>query len=125
MARLNIGEKAMSYATLMVHLQLGQPNKALLKITADLAGRCKAGVIGIAVCQPMRIIYNDGYVPGDIFEQDRKEIDEQTKAAEAEFRVALGGRIGPIEWRSAVTYQPLSTYLANEACCTDLVITGV
>jgi nucleotide-binding universal stress UspA family protein len=125
MARLNIGEKAMSYATLMVHLQLGQPNKALLKITADLAERCKAGVIGIAVCQPMRIIYNDGYVPGDIFEQDRKEIDEQTKAAEAEFRVALGGRIGTIEWRSAVTYQPLSTYLANEACCTDLVITGV
>jgi nucleotide-binding universal stress UspA family protein len=115
----------MSYATLMVRLELGQPNTALLKITADLAERFKASVIGVAVCQPMRIIYNDGYVPADIFEQDRKEIDEQTKAAEAEFRAALGGRIDTIEWRSAVTYQPLSTYLANEVCCADLMITGV
>jgi nucleotide-binding universal stress UspA family protein len=115
----------MSYATLMVHLQLGQPNNALLKITASLAERFEASVIGVAVCQPMRIIYNDGYVPADIFEQDRKEIDEQTKAAEAEYHAALDGRIETIEWRSAVTYQPLSTWLANEACCADLVITGV
>jgi nucleotide-binding universal stress UspA family protein len=115
----------MSYATLMVHLQLGQPNNALLKITASLAERFKASVIGVAVCQPMRIIYNDGYVPTDIFEQDRKEIDEQTRAAEAEYHAALDGRIDTIEWRSAVTYQPLSTWLANEACCADLVITGV
>jgi nucleotide-binding universal stress UspA family protein len=115
----------MTYATLMVHLQLGQPNTALLKTTASLAERFKASVIGVAICQPMRIIYNDGYVPTDIFEQDRKEIDEQTKAAETEFHAALDGRIGTIEWRSAVTYKPLSTWLANEACCADLVITAV
>jgi hypothetical protein len=41
----------MSVATLMVHLELGYPNRALLKITAALAERFHAGVIGIALCQ--------------------------------------------------------------------------
>ena len=64
----------MSYATLMVHLQLGRPNQALLKLAGDLAVRLRAGVIGIVACQPMRIIYDDGYVPGDIIEHDREQI---------------------------------------------------
>jgi nucleotide-binding universal stress UspA family protein len=115
----------MSYVTLMVHLELGQPNTRLLMITGNLAERLHAGVVGIAVCQPMRIIYNDGYVPGDIIEQDRREIDDAIKSAEAEFRAVVGRRIAPVEWRSAVTYASLPEYLANEARCADLVITGV
>jgi nucleotide-binding universal stress UspA family protein len=115
----------MGYATLMVHLELGHKNTALLNIAGDLAERLHAAVIGIAVCQPMRILYNDGYVPGEIIEQDRKEIDDEMKAAEAEFRTALSRRIGVTEWRSAVTYTSLSDHLAKEARCADLVITGV
>lgn len=115
----------MSVATLMVHLELGHPNTALLKITAALAERLHAGVIGIALCQPMRIIYNDGYIPPDIFEQDRKQIDDEIKAAEAEFREVLTGRAATLEWSSAVTSMSLSDYLADESCRADLVITGV
>jgi nucleotide-binding universal stress UspA family protein len=115
----------MSYATLMVHLELGRPNTALLRVAGDLAGRLHAGVVGIAVCQPMRIIYSDGYIPGDIIEQDRQEIDDQMKTAEAEFHAALDSRIPNVEWRSAVTYKPLSEYLAMEARCADLIVTGV
>jgi nucleotide-binding universal stress UspA family protein len=115
----------MSYATLMVHLELGHPNTALLKITGELAERLHAGVVGVAVCQPMRILYNDGYVPGDIIEQDRKEIDDQIKVAETGFRAAMADRISTVEWRSAVIYTSLSEYLAKEARCADLVITGV
>jgi nucleotide-binding universal stress UspA family protein len=115
----------MSYATLMVHLELGNPNPALLKITGDLAERLGATVIGIAVCQPMRIIYNDGYVPPEIIERDREQIDEDISAAEAEFHAALDSRAAATEWRSAVTYDSLSEHLATEACCADLVITGV
>jgi nucleotide-binding universal stress UspA family protein len=115
----------MTYATLMVHLELGRPNAALLGITADLAERLRASVLGVAVCQPMRIIYNDGYVPGDIIERDRKQIDDEIKAAEAEFRAALAGRAATIEWRSAVIYTSLSEYLATQARCADLVVTGV
>jgi nucleotide-binding universal stress UspA family protein len=82
-------------------------------------------VIGIAVCQPIRIIYNDGYVPGSIIEQDRQEIDDEIKAAEAEFHAALDARVASVEWRSAVSYKSLSELLAKEARCADLVITGV
>jgi nucleotide-binding universal stress UspA family protein len=115
----------MSYATLMVHLQLGSPNTAVLKIAGDLADRLRANVIGIAVCQPMRIIYSDGYVPGDIIEQDRQEIDDEMKATEAEFRAAMATRAATIEWRSAVIYTSLSERIAKEACCADLIITGM
>lgn len=111
----------MSYATLMVHLEIGHPNTGLLRIAGDLAGRLNASLVGIAVCQPMRILYNDGYVPGDIIEQDRQQIDDDMKAAEAEFRAAFPGG----EWRSVVTYKSLSDNLAKEARCADLVITGV
>jgi nucleotide-binding universal stress UspA family protein len=115
----------MSYATLMVHLQPGQPNAALLKLAGDLAERFHATVTGVAVCQPMRIIYNDGYIPGDVIDQDRRQIDIELAAAEAEFRAALTCRVSGVEWRSAVTYVALSEYLAKEARCADLVITGV
>ncbi|HBK07325.1 MAG TPA: hypothetical protein DDZ81_15975 [Acetobacteraceae bacterium] len=111
----------MSYATLMVHLEIGHPNTALLQLAGELAGRLNAGLVGIAVCQPMRILYNDGYVPGNIIEQDRQQIDDDMKAAEAEFRAAFPGG----EWRSIVTYKSLSDSLAKEARCADLVITGV
>ena len=115
----------MSYATLMVHLELGHPNTTLLNVAGDLAGRLDANVIGIAVCQPLRIIYNDGYVPDSIIQQDRQTIDDEIKVAKAEFHAAMNVRIANSEWRSAVTYRSLSEHLAREARCADLVITGV
>ena len=112
----------MGYATLMVHLELGRPNTALLKVTGELAGQLKADVVGIAACQPMRILYNDGYVPAEIVEQDRLEIDDEMRAAEAEFRAAFGAAC---VWRSAITYTSLAAELAKQARCADLLITGV
>lgn len=115
----------MNDATLMVHLELGQPNTALLTLAADLAERLHASVMGVALCQPMRILYNDGYVPSEIIEQDRQQIDDDMKVAEAEFHAAMDSRVAGVEWRSVVTEQLLSAQLANEACRADLVITGV
>jgi nucleotide-binding universal stress UspA family protein len=113
------------YATLMVHLELGRPNTALLQVAGGMAERLRAAVIGVAVCQPMPIIYNDGYIPSDLIDQDRQQIDDEMKTAEAEFRTALAGRAEISNWRSIVTSISLSTQLANEARSTDLVITGV
>ena len=115
----------MSYATLMVHMELGRPNIGLLKIAAELAGRLQAGVVGIAARQPMQMIYGDGYVSGDLYQQDRDEIVKELNAAEAEFRAALQGQVAFVEWRSAQMYAYLADYLANEARCADLVLTGV
>lgn len=117
----------MTYATLMVHLELGHSNAGLLQITGDLAERFHAGVIGIAACQPMQIVYGagEGYVSGDLIEQDREQTEKEIKEAEAEFRSALQTRVETLEWRSTVMFAPLSDYLAREARSADLVITGV
>jgi nucleotide-binding universal stress UspA family protein len=109
----------------MVHLELGQSNAGLLGVAGDLAQRFEAGVIGIAMCQPMQIIYSEGYVPADLIVEDREQRDKQIATAEAEFRNALQARIGRIEWRSAVTPDPLADYLAREARSADLLITRV
>ena len=114
----------MNYSTLMVHLQLGRSNTGVLQIAADLAERLKAGVIGIAAGQPMLMFYGDGFVSGDVFDQDRKVLDAEMKQAEAEFRAALEHCGGPVEWRSSVVFALLSDYLAREARSADLVITG-
>lgn len=115
----------MTYATLMVHLDLGRSNAGLLQIASDLAVRFHAGVIGIAACQPMQIVYGDGYVSGDFIEKDREEIERQMKEAEAEFRSALQPHVGTLEWRSTVTFETLSDYLARNARSADIVITNV
>ncbi len=111
--------------TLMVHLELGHANTRLLEAAADLAGRLGASVMGIAACQPIRIVYGDDFVSGDFIEQDRKELEKEIKEAEAEFRAALCTRVENLEWRSMITYAPLADYLAYQARCADLIVTGV
>jgi nucleotide-binding universal stress UspA family protein len=119
------GRRIVTYATVMVHLQLGRSNAHLLQIAGDLAERFGAGVIGIATCQPMQIVYEDAYVPANLIEQDRQEIEKELAAAQSEFRAALQGRVSRLEWRSKVTVYSLSRYLASQARSADLVVTGV
>jgi nucleotide-binding universal stress UspA family protein len=118
----------MTYQTLMVHLELGRSNAGLLKVASDLAERCHATVIGISACEPLRDTYSnmgDFYISGEVVALDREEIDRELKVAEAEFRATLTGHAKAVEWRSAVTFRSLSDYLALQARCADLVITGV
>lgn len=114
----------MAFATLMVRLELGHSNANLLKIVGDLAQRFHASVIGITACQPIETVYGDSYLAGPFVAQDRDEIEKEIKAAEAEFRSALCACAGNLEWRAAVTFAPLSEYVAQEARSADLLITG-
>ena len=115
----------MTYATLMVPLQLGQANAAVLQVVGDLAERFHAGVIGVAACRPIQVVCRESPVPAVLFEEDRKAIDRELKAAEVEFRTVLQSRVARLEWRPRVTVLPLSDYLASEARSADLVVTGV
>ena len=115
----------MTYATLMVHLELGRPNTGLLKIVGDLAAKFQSSVVGITACQPLQLSYGDGYVSGDVVEQDQAEIQKEVADAEMEYRSALPAHAGKLVWRSNVTMEPLSDYVAREARCADLVITSV
>lgn len=114
----------MSYKTLMVHLELNDDNTGLLEITGALAERFQAGVIGIAACQPMQILYDEGFTAGEVVAQDRAEMAKEIAAAETQFRTALADRANRLEWRSAITYLSLADYIAEQARAADLIITG-
>jgi nucleotide-binding universal stress UspA family protein len=115
----------MTYATLMVHLDVGSSNAVRLQVAGDLADRFGTGVVGIAGCQPMQLAYADGYVSGEMVEDDLKAKEKGIAAAEAEFRSAFQKRTNALEWRSAITLDPLSDFIACEARSADFVITGI
>jgi nucleotide-binding universal stress UspA family protein len=115
----------MTYATLMVHLDIGSSNAGRLQVAGDLADRFGASVVGIAGAQPMQVVYADGYVSGEMIEDDVEAKEKEIAAAEAEFRGTFRKRTNALEWRSAVTLDPLSDFIACEARSADFVITGV
>jgi nucleotide-binding universal stress UspA family protein len=114
----------MDCKTILVRLELGQSNKNLLAITADLAQRLKAGVIGIAACQPIQLVYDETYIAGELLGEDRKQIEKQIKDAESEFRGELKDKVPNLGWRSTVTFASLADYVAHQARAADLIITG-
>lgn len=114
----------MTYSTLMVHLELGRSNSALLQEAVDFARRFGSAVIGIAGCQPLQM-YDAGGYSGDVVEQAQKGIDEEIKAAEAEFRSALSSKVEHVTWRSSAAYGLVLDFFAREARAADLVMTGV
>lgn len=113
------------YSTLMVHLELGRDNAALLGITGDLAERFDTDVIGIVAGQLISIAAGDDCVSPAVIEQDRNEVAAQIKAAEDEFRTALQYRSRQIEWRSIPSCVKLTEYIATQMRSADLLITGV
>ena len=115
----------MTFSTLMVHLDVGHSNAGCLQVAGDLADRFHAGVVGIAACQPMQLAYADGYVSGEMIEDDVKAKEKEIAAAEAEFRGAFQKCTNALEWRSTITLDPLSDFIACEARSADVVVTGV
>ncbi len=114
----------MSYATLLVHLEIGQSNARLLNVTGDLAERFKANVIGIAARQPVPIVYGEGYAFGALYDQYHQDTERLIQEAQQEFRHLLAPRIAQLGWRSTMVFESIADYLAQEARSTDLVITG-
>ena len=114
----------MTYSTMMTHMDVGSDNGGVLRVTAALAERFNAGVIGIAACQPMQMIYGDGYVAGDMIQENIAEIARETTEAEARFRSALTGKAAPLQWRSVNASVQLSHFVVCESRAADLIITG-
>ena len=112
----------MTYSSLMVHLDLGISNEALLQLTADMAERFGAEVIGVTAYQPIPIMYGDGYMSGDVIEQDRADIETQAKEAENRFRTVMHNRVSKLQWRSTVGYMQLADCIADQARGADLLL---
>ena len=114
----------MTYASIMITLELGQSNTRLLNVAHDLAEQFDAHVIGIAVSQPRQMMYGEMYVSSGKIEQDIMEADATHKVAEDEFRTAFKSRAGKFDWRAATVLETTSDYVARLARCASLVVTG-
>jgi len=115
----------MPITTLMVHLDANKTNTQALEIAEWLGQHLDAGVIGIAACQPMQIEDGSGYCSGELAVAERDIAETEIKTLKAEFDQLAEYPCRKVEWRSAVTMEPLAAYVANEARSADLLITGL
>lgn len=114
----------MRYQTLMVHLQLGHPNTAVLQAAKQIAQRCHAAVIGIIVGQQTLMIYGQGYQLVDFFDREQTILEEKIATEKALFEAAFKDHDKPVDWLSIVTMEPAVDYVVAHASRVDLIITG-
>jgi nucleotide-binding universal stress UspA family protein len=115
-------ERIMSYATVMVHVDVAAPADARLKIAAEQARRFGARLIGIAAAEPILRVYVGAPVPAALRFADEEETEDLLAETEAHFRAAVKDSGCALEWRQAVT-DPTS-FIAREARAADLLVIG-
>jgi nucleotide-binding universal stress UspA family protein len=115
----------MSYQTIMVHLQLGHSNTAVLQAATTLAKRFNAAVIGIVVGLQTQMIYGKSFAMVDYFDRESDHLEEKIAAEEVLFRAAFKNHTKPISWRQAITMEPVENFIVAQACAADLIITSV
>lgn len=113
-------------ATLMVYLMPGADVGSLLKLTSDIAAKVGARkVIGISALRPLQLYAGpDAYVPPDLFEDDWKAMEKEIGGVEKQFHAIFAGKTIAVEWRSIITIDVVSDYVAQQMRAADLLITS-
>jgi nucleotide-binding universal stress UspA family protein len=116
----------MSFATLMVHVDVEPKSDARARLAAQLADRFASILIGISACvlppYPAEGAY---FVTREFVEQERQDIVAALQRTEASFRAAAGERgskLEWVEWRSAIDLP--ESFVVSQARSADLVIVG-
>jgi nucleotide-binding universal stress UspA family protein len=116
----------MSFATLMVHVDVEPKYDARVRLAAQLADRFTSTLIGISACvlppYPAEGAY---FVTPEFVEQEQRDIRAALQRTEASFRTVAGekgAKLEWVEWRSAVDLP--ETFVVSEARSADLVIVG-
>ncbi|MEO8779313.1 MAG: universal stress protein [Rhodanobacter sp.] len=112
------------YSTLMVYLDPFADNTHLLQITANLAARFNASVLGVSASRLVGVDYDVGGIPGGVVDVGHGELVE---AMEATRQAALAilqqpGRHIECAWRSILHAGPLEGPVIRETRSADLVI---
>jgi nucleotide-binding universal stress UspA family protein len=113
----------MTYASLMVHVDVDAKLGARVGIAADLARRFRAHLIGVAGWAPMSVS-PPGRQPNDSAPSDARLRDMKARLDQKgrEFQAAVGKINGDAEWRGELEFP--TELLAREARVADLVIIG-
>jgi nucleotide-binding universal stress UspA family protein len=112
----------MSYAAMMVHLDVDRDSEQRVQLTLDLANRFEASLIGIA-----GLALRPAFLAGGVVvfsEPNQRDLRQMTAAFEEMGKKFLtqGRDLKHVEWRSAL--EPPAELLAREARAADLVIVG-
>ena len=110
------------YSTLMVYLDPSADNTGLLQVTADLAERFKAGVLGVSAARLVGRSSNVSELAGGVVDRDREELEDLLEAAKKSFLAVLQPAGHPLEWRAIVTSDRVEAVAIRHARCADLVI---
>jgi nucleotide-binding universal stress UspA family protein len=115
----------MSYVSQLVHLETGQSNESLLRISGDLAQRLKVDVIGIAARRADMRPFGEAYATGELLKTLQWENADLLQAAQKQFRQSLQGRGLALTWRESSDFESVARYLTQQARDADLLITGL
>jgi nucleotide-binding universal stress UspA family protein len=112
----------MSFAAMMVHLDVERDCEQRVQLALDLADRFQAALIGIAGLTLRPAFAAGGIVVyGEPTEQDRRALTARFDEMGHKFR-AQGQHLKQIEWRTALELP--SDLVAREARAADLIIVG-
>jgi nucleotide-binding universal stress UspA family protein len=112
------------YRSLLVHLRPRGDNTPVLRIAGKLADLFGARLIGIGAAELPDILSDEGTAIRAASTRDRAMIEEDLARCAADFQSSLQGRGRGLEWRSSVSFQAAADYVAAQARCADLVVTG-
>ena len=113
----------MTYATVMVCLAVEQPNKRRLEVAARVAKYFEASVIGVAAADFSPPLYfTSGAQAQKLLTESTEAIAKHAVELEVEFRNAMQGLTGAVEWRSAIDIP--GRYIARQARSADLLVCG-
>ena len=93
----------MTYASLMVHMDIDQPNEARLKAAGNPARRLgPPAIIGIAACdQSPPLYFGDTAFVHKLVEEERARLTQRMAVLKDDFQQAMAGHAKAIEWRCA------------------------
>jgi nucleotide-binding universal stress UspA family protein len=114
----------MSYASILMHVEVHPASEPRIELAADLANQFEARLIGIGaeIFEPPSAAGALGYVDGETLAAEAQVVQDDLKLAEEKFgRIAAGVRSGS-DWRCGVGLP--SQLVAWEARACDLIVAG-
>ena len=110
------------YSTLMVYLDSSTDNTGLLQITADLAERFDAGVLGVSAARLGGVGSDVSEVAGGVIDMGPEELDDALESTRKSLLAILQPSERHFEWRSIVNPGRLEAAVIRHARSADLVI---
>lgn len=112
----------MSFAAMMVHVELAEPRDERIRLAAGLSSRFHSTLIGVTAWEPRPpLTYGGVVVDTEPTENRFREMSDQMAGTGEHFRAVAGGS-QPAEWRAGI--ESPTDFLVREARAADLIIIG-